>query len=475
MPDTTAITTALATLRGAVAGPVLTPGDPGYADEVAVFDLAQAHTPPIAVGAASAEDVAATVRAAAAAGLPLAVVGSGHGDIPEITEGILLVLRRLDTVEVDATARTAVVGVGATWHDVLAKSTPHGLAGLCGSAPAVAVGGFLLGGGLGPIGRTFGFSSDHVRAFDVVGADGVLRTVAADRDPDLFWALRGGKGGLGIVTAATIDLLDLPTIYGGGQYYAAEDVPGLLRAYGSFVAAKVPEALTTSLAILRMPDVPALPPPLRGETVAQLRVGYVGGGDRAPAEAERLLAPLRAAAGEPVFGAVGVLPYADIGTIHNDPTAPSGHSTAGMLLRELAPETVEALLAAAGPGVECPLALVEIRHLGGAFARVGSPPDAVSGRDAHFSLWVSSPPLPAPVDGAALAAGAAAVRAVLDAVAPWSLGRTQINFCGSANTFAEAAAAWPPEIAERLAGIRRRYDPDGLFAYVPGAVRGGAG
>ena len=99
----------------------------------------------------------------------------------------------------------------------------------------------------------------------------------------------------------------------------------------------------------------------------------------------------------------------------------------------------------------------------------------MSGRDAPLAMWVSSPPLPAPVDGAALAAGAAAVRAVLDAVAPWSLGRTQINFCGSANTLAEAAAAWPPEIAERLAGIRRRYDPDGLFAYVPGAVAGAAG
>jgi FAD/FMN-containing dehydrogenase len=471
MGDDTTMTTALDALRGAVAGPVLTPGDSAYADEVAGSDLAVVHTPPIVVGASSAEDVAATVRVAAASGLPLAVIGSGHADIPVISEGILLALRRLDAVEVDAVGRTATVGVGATWHDVLAQSTPHGLAGLCGSAPAVGVGGFLLGGGLGPIGRTFGFSSDHVRSFDVVGADGALRTVAADREPDLFWALRGGKGGLGVVTAATIDLLDLPTIYGGGQYYAAQDIAGLLRAYQGFVGAKVPEALTTSLAILRMPDAPALPPPLRGQTVAQLRVGYVGGGDGGPAEAERLLAPLRAAVGAPVFGTVGVLPYADIGTIHNDPTAASGHSTAGMLLRDLAPETVEALLAAAGPEVASPLALVEIRHLGGAFARVGSPPDAVSGRDAPFHVWLSSAPLPAPVDAAALAAGAAAVRGVLDALAPWSLGRVQINFCGSANTAAEAAAAWPPEIADRLAEIRRRYDPDGLFAYVPGAVR----
>ena len=225
MSDATTITRALDALRSAVAGPVLTTADRGYADEVAGFDLAVVHTPPIAVGASSAEDVATVVRVAAAAGLPVGVVGSGHGDIPVISEGILLTLHRLDAVGVDAAARTATVGAGATWNDVLAASTPLGLAALCGSAPAVAVGGFLLGGGMGPIARTFGFSSDHVRSFEIVGADGEVRIVTARQHPDLFWALRGGKGGFGVVTAATIDLLALSTVYGGGEYYAAATSP----------------------------------------------------------------------------------------------------------------------------------------------------------------------------------------------------------------------------------------------------------
>ena len=154
--------------------------------------------------------------------------------------------------------------------------TPAGLAPLVGSAPAVGVGGFLLGGGLGPIGRTFGFSTDHLRSFEIVSADGVLRTVSAHENADLFWALRGGKGGFGVVTAATVELLELPAIYGGGEYHRAPDIPALWRAYQRFVAGGVPESLTTSLAILRLPDIPVLPAPLRGQTVAHLRVGYVG-------------------------------------------------------------------------------------------------------------------------------------------------------------------------------------------------------
>ena len=204
------------------------------------------------------------------------MIGGGHGDIPAVSEGILLTTRHLGDVAVDSEARTARVGSGATWHDVMAVTTPAGLAPLVGSAPAVGVGGFLLGGGMGPIGRTFGFTTDHVRSFEIVCADGILRTVSESLDADLFWALRGGKGGFGVLTAATVELLELPAIYGGGEYYSAAEIPALWRAYQRFVAGGVPDSLTTSLAILRLPDIPVLPPPLRGQTVAQLRVGYVG-------------------------------------------------------------------------------------------------------------------------------------------------------------------------------------------------------
>jgi FAD/FMN-containing dehydrogenase len=469
MTDSTKIDQALSELREVVKGLVLTPADDQYRAEVSGFDLAQSHIAPIAVSAIDSADVSATVRIAAASGLPITVLGGGHGDIPTVTEGILLTVRRINTVELDASEQTARVGVGATWHDVLAVAAPAGLAPLCGSAPAVGVGGYLLGGGLGPIGRTFGFSCDHVLSFEIVCADGDLRMVTDKSAPDLFWALRGGKGGFGVLIAATVNLLELRSIYGGGEYYAAAEIPALVRAYQQFVSAAVPESMTTSLAILRLPDLPLLPPPLRGQTVAQLRVGYVGSGDGAAAEAELLLAPLRAAVSKPLLGAVGELPYAEIGTIHNDPTVPSAHATAGMLLREFEPATAEALLAVAGPEVTTPLAIVEIRHFGGAFARTGGPADAVSGRDAGFGVWVSGAPLSADFDEDTMARAASAVRGVLDAIAPWSTGAVQINFCGSENTAEEAAGAWSADTAARLADIRRHFDPDGLFPFVPGS------
>jgi FAD/FMN-containing dehydrogenase len=352
----------------------------------------------------------------------------------------------------------------------MAVAAPIGLAPICGSAPGVGVAGFLLGGGLSPIGRTVGFSSDHVRSFEIVCADGQLRTVSADRDPDLFWALRGGKGGFGVVTAATVELLGVASLYGGAEFYSARDIATLFRAYQRFVNSGLPAALSTSVAILRLPELPDLPPALRGQTVGHLRVAYVGGdsADERAASAEELLAPLRAAIGKPLLGGVGELPYADLGTIHNDPTTPSAQATGGILLERFERETVDAILRIGGPDVETPVALIEVRHLGEALA--GTPPrDAVSGREAHACLWVVGAPLPPDFEAGQLSAANAAVRAIIDSLAPWSTGGVQINFCGSANTVDEAARAWPKEIADRLAEIRRRYDPATIFPFVPGS------
>jgi FAD/FMN-containing dehydrogenase len=196
------------------------------------------------------------------------VIGSGHADVTPIVAGIAVSTRHLRTLEVDAAARTAIVGAGCTWQDVLTAGTPFGLPPICGSAPAVGVVGFLLGGGLGPIARSVGFSTDHVRSIEMVTADGQIRQVDATSDADLFEVLRGaGRSGFGVVTAVEIEMPALPTIYGGGLYFAAADIPQVLSAWAAFVndaVRPVPDSLTTSVAILRTPDVPALPEVLRG-------------------------------------------------------------------------------------------------------------------------------------------------------------------------------------------------------------------
>ena len=213
-----------------------------------------------------------------------------------------ITLRSMDAVEVDASAQTVRVGAGCTWDPVLAATTPHGLAAPCGSAPGVGVVGYLLGGGLGPLASAWGFSTDHVRSFDVVTpADGAI-TVSADSYPDLFWAMRGGKGGFGVVTAVTIDLFTVSEIYGGGIYFAAADVAGVLAAYAEWAPA-LPESCTTSIALLRLPPVDALPEAIRGRHVAYVRFASLD----PVAQAEPQLADMRGVA-KSLLDTVDVIP-----------------------------------------------------------------------------------------------------------------------------------------------------------------------
>ena len=230
------------------------------------------------VAARTPADVAATVAVGSERGERLTILGSGHGRLRELHGGVAISMRALADVEVDTGKRSARIGAGATWEPVLAATAPHGLAALCGSAPAVGVAGYLLGGGLGPLARTYGFGADHIQAVEVVTpADGSL-TVTAESYPDLFWALRGGKGGLGVVTAVTIGLLPLTEVYGGALYFGTADVPAVLAAYAEWSPA--PEAgepltcdnaLTASravrgsrLALAPVPGSPRLPGRERG-------------------------------------------------------------------------------------------------------------------------------------------------------------------------------------------------------------------
>ena len=245
-------------LRDAGVRSVLEVGNDGYDDAVAGFDIGVTVAPDVVVDASSPDDVAAAIAVAADRGQAVTALGSGHGRLAEVRGGLAITLRSMDAVEVDASAQTVRVGAGCTWDPVLAATTPHGLAAPCGSAPGVGVVGYLLGGGLGPLASTWGFSTDHVRSFDVVTpADGAI-TVSADSYPDLFWAMRGGKGGFGVITAVTIDLFTVSEIYGGGIYFAAADVAGVLAAYAEWAPA-LPESSTTSIALLRLPPVDALP------------------------------------------------------------------------------------------------------------------------------------------------------------------------------------------------------------------------
>jgi hypothetical protein len=442
-------------LRSAGVTRVLAPGDPEYAIETSGFDLGVACLPDLVIAAQTPADVTAAIAVAGERGERLTVLGSGHGRLHEMRGGVAITVRALAGVEVDASGRSARIGAGSTWEPVLAATAPHRLAALCGSAPGVGVAGYLLGGGLGPLARTYGFSADHIQRLEIVTpADGRL-TVTAESEPDLFWALRGGKGGLGVVTAVTVSLLPLAEVYGGGLYFGAADVPAVLEAYAEWSPA-LPESTTASIALLRLPESGALPEVIRGRTVAHVRVASVD----SPADADRQLAAIRTVA-RPLLDTISRLPYERIGTIHNDPVAPMPVADGSATLTTLNADVVATLLAAAGPQTDAPLASVEIRTLGGAVARQAPVPNAVGGRSAAHSLNVFAAPDPALSDTERLAA----VRSVLGSVAPWRAPIELINFVGRANDTDALLRSWSPDQSERLGAIRSQHDPEGMFPF----------
>ncbi|WP_136045009.1 FAD-binding oxidoreductase [Microbacterium sp. K41] len=444
-------------LRAAGVSHAYAASDPEYTSALLGFNRDITHTPELVVVPQSSSDVTATVTLANRHGLPVQVLGKGHGAQAAVTEGIAIATDGLAFVEVDPAARTARVGAGATWTDVLDAATPHGLAALCGSAPHVGVVGYLLGGGIGPVARTFGFAADHVRWINVVTADGGLVRADAEFNQDLFWALRGGKGGFGVVVEVEIDLFPLSTLYGGALYYAAEDAAAVLRTFAEW-SHDLPDEMTTSVAMLRLPPLPELPEPLRGRFVCAVRIGYVGAAD----DAEALMAPLREVA-RPLIDAVGVMPYQEIGRIHADPVNPMPVMEGGILLHGFTAAAADALLAVAGPNADVPLAAVEVRLLGGALARTPEPDNAVGGRGAAYSLHVVGAPVPELLH--------TVIPEVIDTLfttmGGWRSLSTQINFFGRANRPIPGVpvTSWAPDVAARLREVRRKHDPAGRFPY----------
>jgi hypothetical protein len=435
-----------AELAAALAGALYLPGDPAYDAAVMPWNVAVPVRPAAVVVAADALDVAAAMRYAAGHGLRVAVQCTGHGAVPGIDEGVLLVSTAgLNVVEVrpDGSAR---VGAGARWQQVVDASVPHGYAPLNGSSLDVGVVGYTTGGGVGPMARTFGLASDQVTAFDVVTADGTLRRATPSENEDLFWGLRGGKGCLGIVTAVEFTLVPVVSLYGGAVWFDGADAPAVLNAWRTW-SADLPEQATTSVAMMQLPPMPGVPPQLAGRLTVAVRFAFVG--DAAVGEA--LLAPMRAAV-EPLLDGVGVLPYAAVDAIHADPVDPLPFHERAALLADLPPEAVDALVAAAGDRSGSPLIMVEIRQLGGAVARPGTYPSAFSHRDAPYSLLCIGVAVPPVVD-----ATVAYAAAVLEAVQPWSTGALLPNFGGG------GTAAYTAEDLARLRSLMGTHDPAGLL------------
>ncbi|MFJ8600240.1 FAD-binding oxidoreductase [Streptomyces shenzhenensis] len=438
-----------------VRGPVFRPGRKGYDEERSGFQTNFRHRPAVIVGATGAADVCAAVAFAGTHGLPVAVQLTGHGlAVAAQGEGLLVSTRRMTGVEIDPQARTARIEAGVRWEQAIAQAARHGLAPLNGSAPHVGAVGYTLGGGTGLLARQYGYAADHVRGIDVVLADGTLRHVTADSDPDLFWALRGGRDNFGIATSMEVGLFPITRLYGGGLFFAAESVPEVLSAYLAWTET-VPEELTSSVSLLLHPDLPVIPEPLRGRYVAHVRIAYTGD----TASGERLVAPLRAIAPR-LIDSVREMPYTQSGSIYNDPVFPHAYYGNNILLGAMdAAVLVKTVLDVAGP--EAPaVCVIDLRHLGGALSRPPAVAGAVGNRDAEYMLRVLTPLAATDIDIAR-----PVHRRLFEALRPWTTGRT-LNFIYADEHMPDQTSfVYAPDDLRRLVELKKVYDPTNMFRY----------
>jgi hypothetical protein len=441
-------------LRATVHGPVLQRTDPGFAEELQGQNLYIQHTPELVVGASCTSDVQAAVRYAAEHHLHVSVLVTGHEAQQPITAGVVITLQRLDTVSIDATARIATVAGGARAGEVAEAAARFGLAPIAGAATTVGLTGLVLGGGLGPLARSHGYCSDYVNQFTVVVPTGEIVTANNDENPELFWALRGGKAGFGVVVETRIRLVDLASFYGGSVAFAQNDIDTVLRGWVAWTRT-APEEVTTSVALMHFPPAPELPETMRGQTFLMLRFAYPG-----PAqEGQRLAAPLLALA-EPAFGEFGELPAEQLGTMHDDPTEPIMSWTDGTLLNALDDSFATTLLDTVGDGRQAPFMVIELRHLGGATHRDVPEESAVSGRSAEYSLYVVGVPNPDLFETTL----PDALDHLLSDINPYLAPETFINWWSGRN-LENFAKSWPPQTHTRLCELRTEWDPDGIFTY----------
>ncbi|HET6998093.1 MAG TPA: FAD-binding oxidoreductase [Solirubrobacterales bacterium] len=435
-----------------ISGRIATPADSDWDQARAAWNLAADQNPSAVAFVESAEDVAKTLRFAAAHGLRVSGQGTGHGAVAlgSLEDTILIKTERMRGIEIDPEAQRARVEAGVLVLELGEATQAHGLSSMPGSAPDVGVTGYTLGGGLSWLGRRYGFACNRVSAIELVTAAGEALTVDAENDADLFWALRGGGGDYAIVTALHLDLVPVAETYAGALLYPAALGAEGVRAYRDW-AASLGDDATTVVRFLRPPDMPDVPEPLRNTPLLTIDGACIG--DQAAGEAT--LAPLRAALGEPIMDTFGQIPSAGLCRIHMDPEQPVPGLGNHTVIRELPDAAVDAFAALADPE-SSPLLLTELRQLGGALGRADENGGALTHLDAAFVMLgvglPMTPELGQAIEGHLDRFG--------EAMGPWAADGGYFNF---AERPCDTDAIHSAETCTRLAEVKRVWDPDGTI------------
>jgi FAD/FMN-containing dehydrogenase len=441
-------------LRGSVRGQVCLPGEPGYDEARTLWNAMIDRRPGAVVRCADAADVARAVRFAADHDLVLAVRGGGHNIAGSAVceGGLLLDLSPMKAVQVDETRRTARAEPGLTLHEFDAATQAFGLATPLGINSTTGLAGLTLGGGFGWLSRKHGLTVDNLLAADVVTADGELRRASASEHQDLFWAIRGGGGNFGVVTAFELQLHPVgPEVLSGLIVHPLSEARRLFDGYRE-VAARAPDELTVWVVLRQAPPLPFLPEAWHGREVVVFALCYAGD----IKAGEQAVAPLRAL-GQPIADVVSPHPYAGWQQAFDPLLTPGARNYwKSHDFARINDAAVGVTIDYAGrlPTPECE---IFIAQLGGAVNRVAKDATPYPHRDVDFVLNVHTRWREPGQDAECIRWA----RDFFDETAPHATGGVYVNFMPDDET--ERTAGAYGANYDRLARIKARYDPDNLF------------
>jgi FAD/FMN-containing dehydrogenase len=436
-------------------GEVIVPDHHDYDDARALWNGTVDRRPRLIARCSGTADVAAAVRFARDRDLEIAVRGGGHNvaGTAVCDDGIVVDLSAMRAVSVDAVERTALVQGGALWGDVDHETQAHGLATAGGIVSHTGVGGLSLGGGLGWLMRKHGLTVDNLLQAEVVTTAGEIVAASASDHPDLFWALRGGGGNFGIVSAFRFALHPVgPTVTAGTVFWAAEDTTDVLRFYRELVA-DAPDELGTVVRLGTIPPLPVVDEDLHFRPAIAVACCYAG----PVADGERAVRALRQF-GTPLVDLVGPTLYVDHQRSIDD-TVPHGwhYYWKGTNLTRLSDDVID-VVADHAYASSSPRSYAAIFHMGGAVARVPHDATAYAGRDVGHNMSIDAVWLPDQA-GQHADVETAWARAFLHALQPHGAG-VYVNFLDSDDDHRRVREAYGDEAYKRLAEVKAKYDPD---------------
>ena len=456
---------ALQAFRTAFRGPLLLPGEAGYDDARQIWNAMIDRRPALIARCTGTADVVAAVRLARDHGLLSSVKGGGHNiaGLAVCEGGLMIDLSAMRGVWVDPVGKTARAQAGCTLGDVDRETQQHGLAAVLGFVSATGIAGLTTGGGFGYLTRRHGWTCDNLVSMEVVTADAKIVRVSDTENQELYWCLRGGSGNFGIVTSFEYKLYPVgPEIVAGAVAWRGEDAKEVLSFYRELTASS-PRELTCVTALRIAPPAPWLPKEIHGKPIVAMFVCHTG----RPEEGEKLVAPIKAF-GKPVADILVRRPYAQMQSLL-DATQPKGrrYYWKSEYLAGIEPASIETMIAQAAR-IPSPHSAVILFQIGGALNDLGADVSPAGNREARYVCNIASA-WERPGDDTA---NVAWTRTCWEAMRRFSTGGVYVNFLTEDEGAERIAAAYGGSTLERLAALKRKYDPQDLFRHTKRVLGG---